>query len=116
MSPRWESHTAWRAQVGECVGAYWRPGFDFNLYPYCPAHISKPKEVKKLYLVPLPEKCFFAVRTTPTSIPLQHCQFDTGIIGGIPTLSALIHVVLSVLVRKLSHLSMRQYCEPWLLE
>ena len=50
-------------QVGECVGTFWRPGFDFNLYPYCPAHITKPKEIKKLYIVPLPEKCFFAVRT-----------------------------------------------------
>lgn len=52
----------WVWQVGECVGAFWRPAFDFNLYPYCPAHITKPKEIKKLYLVPLPEKCFFAVR------------------------------------------------------
>ena len=49
-------------QVGDCVGVFWRPQFDFNLYPYCPAHITKPKEIKKLYLVPLPEKCFFAVR------------------------------------------------------
>ena len=49
-------------QVGECVGQFWRPGFDFSLYPYQPAHITKPKEIKKLFLVPLPEKCFFAAR------------------------------------------------------
>ncbi len=48
--------------MGECVGQFWRPGFDFSLYPYLPAHITKPKEIKKLFLVPLPEKCFFAVR------------------------------------------------------
>jgi len=44
------------------VGQFWRPGFDFSLFPYQPAHITKPKEIKKLFLVPLPEKCFFAVR------------------------------------------------------
>lgn len=49
-------------QVGECVGTYWRPSFDANMYPYLPAHITKPKEVKRLFIVPLPERCYFAVR------------------------------------------------------
>ena len=56
-------------QVGECVGQFWRPGFDFSLYPYQPAHITKPKEIKKLFLVPLPEKCFFAVRPVTVQQP-----------------------------------------------
>lgn len=50
-------------QIGECVGTFWRPNFDVNMYPYLPAHITKPKEVKRLYIIPLPEKCYFAVRT-----------------------------------------------------
>ncbi|KAL3136072.1 Pre-mRNA cleavage factor Im subunit 2 [Trebouxia sp. C0010 RCD-2024] len=48
-------------EIGECVGTFWRPNFDVNMYPYLPAHITKPKEVKRLYIIPLPEKCYFAV-------------------------------------------------------
>ena len=64
--PRLKLDVRW--QVGECVGQFWRPGFDFSLYPYLPAHITKPKEIKKLFLVPLPEKCFFAVRQPHPSL------------------------------------------------
>jgi cleavage and polyadenylation specificity factor subunit 5 len=49
-------------EVGECIATYWRPNFDPLLYPYLPAHITKPKEIKKLFLVPLPESCYLAVR------------------------------------------------------
>lgn len=38
-----------------------RPNFENFLYPYCPPHIERPKEVRSLYLVHLPEKCFFSV-------------------------------------------------------
>ncbi|GAQ91558.1 cleavage and polyadenylation specificity factor subunit 5 [Klebsormidium nitens] len=48
-------------EIGECAEIWWRPHFETNMYPYVPPHISKPKECKKLFLVPLPEKCFFAV-------------------------------------------------------
>lgn len=48
--------------IGECIATYWRPNFDVALYPYLPAHITRPKEVKKLYLIRLPEKCYLAVR------------------------------------------------------
>ena len=47
--------------IGECIATYWRPNFDTTLYPYLPAHITRPKEVKKLFLIPLPEKCYLAV-------------------------------------------------------
>jgi cleavage and polyadenylation specificity factor subunit 5 len=48
-------------QVGECIGQYWRPNFDHHMYPYLPAHVTRPKEVRKLFVVPLPEKGFFEV-------------------------------------------------------
>eukprot|EP00906_Rhabdomonas_costata_P017530 RCo025312 len=51
--PNWE--------VGELLGVYWRPHYEQHLYPYLPPHITKPKECRKLYVVPLPEKCIFAV-------------------------------------------------------
>lgn len=53
LGPEWE--------VGECVGVYWRPNFETILYPYVPPHITRPKECKKLFVSPLPEKCYFAV-------------------------------------------------------
>ncbi|KAK9842055.1 hypothetical protein WJX81_006462 [Elliptochloris bilobata] len=48
-------------EVGECLGTFWRPSFDLAMFPYLPAHCTRPKEVRKLFLVPLPEKCYFAV-------------------------------------------------------
>lgn len=35
-------------------------------FPYLPPHVTKPKEVKKLYVVALPDKCYFAVSTGRT--------------------------------------------------
>lgn len=52
--------TSW--DVGECAATYWRPQHDTLFYPYTPAHITKPKECKKLFVVPLPDKAMFAVR------------------------------------------------------
>lgn len=42
-------------QVGEMIGSLYRPNFETTLYPYPPTHIKKMKEIKKLYLVHLPE-------------------------------------------------------------
>ncbi|WMV07493.1 hypothetical protein MTR67_000878 [Solanum verrucosum] len=48
-------------KIGECVATWWRPNFETIMYPYCPPHITKPKECKKLYLVHLSEREYFAV-------------------------------------------------------
>ncbi|KAJ6764390.1 PRE-MRNA CLEAVAGE FACTOR IM 25KD SUBUNIT [Salix koriyanagi] len=48
-------------QIGECVAILWRPNFETTMYPYCPPHITKPKECKKLFLVHLSEREYFAV-------------------------------------------------------
>lgn len=48
-------------QIGECVAVWWRPNFETIMYPYCPPHITKPKECKKLYVVHLSEREYFAV-------------------------------------------------------
>ncbi|KXZ43916.1 hypothetical protein GPECTOR_77g13 [Gonium pectorale] len=47
--------------VGEVVGVFYRPNFDTVFYPYVPAHITRPKECRKLFVVQLPERCVFAV-------------------------------------------------------
>lgn len=49
-------------QIGECIAQFWRPGFDALLFPYLPPHITRRKELKKVFVVPLPEKAFFEVR------------------------------------------------------
>lgn len=47
--------------IGECIGTSWRPNFDTVFYPYLPPHITRPKECKKLFIIPLPDKALFAV-------------------------------------------------------
>jgi cleavage and polyadenylation specificity factor subunit 5 len=47
--------------IAECVGSWVRPNFDTVFYPYTPPHITRPKEVKKVYIVQLPENCYFGV-------------------------------------------------------
>ena len=47
--------------IGECAGMFWRPNFDTLFFPYLPTHITKPKEAKKLFVVPLADKAMFAV-------------------------------------------------------
>jgi len=47
--------------IEDTIGNWWRPNFEPPQYPYIPAHITKPKEHKKLFLVQLPDKALFAV-------------------------------------------------------
>ena len=42
-------------QVGECLAQWWRPNFETFMYPFIPAHVTRPKECKKLYFINLPE-------------------------------------------------------------
>ncbi|KAI6181597.1 Vacuolar protein sorting-associated protein 13C [Aphelenchoides besseyi] len=51
--------TQWK--IEECVANWYRPNFDPPRYPYIPAHVTKPKEITKIFLVELPEKAIFAV-------------------------------------------------------
>jgi cleavage and polyadenylation specificity factor subunit 5 len=50
------------SQVGECVATWYRPHFEETLYPYVPPHITRPKETRRIFVVHLPEKCYFAAR------------------------------------------------------
>ena len=48
-------------QVEDALANWWRPNFETPIYPYVPAHITKPKEQKRIFLTQLPEKAIFAV-------------------------------------------------------
>ena len=47
--------------IEDTIGNWWRPNFEPAQYPYIPPHITKPKEHRKLFLVQLNEKVYFAV-------------------------------------------------------
>lgn len=92
----------WR--VGELLGQWWRPHFEPPMYPYIPAHITKPKEVLKLFLVHLPEACHFSV---PSSLKLL----------AVPVFELLDNVprygpILSCLPALLSRFTLRCLSEP----
>ncbi len=43
-------------QIGDCLAQWWRPNFEIHMYPFIPPHVTRPKECKKMYLVPLPRQ------------------------------------------------------------
>lgn len=47
----------WR--IHDCVAQWWRPNFETFMYPFIPAHVTRPKECKKMYLIQLPKKSRF---------------------------------------------------------
>ncbi|KAL5638830.1 hypothetical protein ACGC1H_003254 [Rhizoctonia solani] len=48
-------------EIGDCLAQWWRPNFETFMYPFIPAHVTKPKECKKLFLVQMPERKVLAV-------------------------------------------------------
>lgn len=41
-------------EIGDTLAQWWRPNFETFMYPFLPAHVTRPKECKKLYFVKLP--------------------------------------------------------------
>lgn len=68
-------------EIGDCLAQWWRPNFETFMvgltrlrvrlvltwwqYPFVPAHITKPKECKKLFLVQMPERSSFFIILPP---------------------------------------------------
>ena len=42
-------------QIGDTLAQWWRPNFETFMYPFLPAHVTRPKECKKMYLIHLPD-------------------------------------------------------------
>lgn len=82
MKPEWK--------IGECIGTYYRPNFENIMYPYVPPHIARPKEVRNLFLLHLPDKCYFSVPKNYKliAVPLfeiyDHIQRYGPVISSIP--------------------------------
>ena len=42
-------------QIADTIAQWWRPSFETFMYPYPPAHVTRPKECKKLFFIQLPK-------------------------------------------------------------
>jgi cleavage and polyadenylation specificity factor subunit 5 len=93
MKPDWK--------VGECIGTYYRPNFENIMYPYVPPHVGRPKEVRNLYMVQLPEKCYFSVPKNYKliAVPLfeiyDHIQRYGPVIASIPQMLSRFRFIMS---------------------
>ncbi|EGG10959.1 Cleavage/polyadenylation specificity factor subunit 5 [Melampsora americana] len=80
-------------EIGDCLSQWWRPNYESFMYPYVPAHITKPKECKMLYLVQLPEKKVLSVPKNMKllAIPLFELYDNPQRYG--PQLAAIPHIL-----------------------
>ncbi|KAJ3181925.1 hypothetical protein HDU85_003442 [Gaertneriomyces sp. JEL0708] len=80
-------------EVGELLAVWWKPNFETFMYPYLPAHITKPKEMKKIFLVNLPDKKLLSVPKNMKllAVPLFELYDNAARYG--PQLSALPHTL-----------------------
>ncbi|KAI9145541.1 Cleavage/polyadenylation specificity factor subunit 5 [Paraphysoderma sedebokerense] len=71
-------------EIGECIGQWWRPNFETFFYPYIPAHVTKPKECKKIFVVHLPEKKLLCVPKNMKllAVPLFELYENSSRFGG----------------------------------
>jgi len=85
--------------IGECLGTFYRPNFENVFYPYCPPHITRPKEIRRVFLVNLPEKCYFAIPKNYklVAVPLfeiyDNAQRYGPIISSIPQLISRFNII-----------------------
>ncbi|KAK0732829.1 nucleotide hydrolase-domain-containing protein [Apiosordaria backusii] len=80
-------------EVGDCLAQWWRPNTETFMYPFVPAHITRPKECKKLYLIQLPETKVLSVPKNMKllAVPLFELYDNTQRYG--PQLSAIPHLL-----------------------
>merc|ERR1719486_1319417 len=75
--------------IEDTIGNWWRPNFEPAQYPYIPPHITKPKEHRKLFLVQLQEKAYFAVPRNYKLVAAPLFEFYDNSQGYGPIISSL---------------------------
>ncbi|WYZ40236.1 hypothetical protein EsH8_IV_000577 [Colletotrichum jinshuiense] len=80
-------------QIGDCLAQWWRPNFETFMYPFVPAHVTRPKECKKLYFIQLPKSKVLSVPKNMKllAVPLFELYDNTARYG--PQLSAIPHLL-----------------------
>jgi cleavage and polyadenylation specificity factor subunit 5 len=53
-------------EIGDTLAQWWRPNFETFMYPFIPAHVTRPKECKKLYFIQLPRTSTLSLPTAKT--------------------------------------------------
>ena len=48
-------------QISDTLAQWWRPNFETFMYPFLPAHVTRPKECKKLYFIQLPKSSTYGI-------------------------------------------------------
>lgn len=85
--------------IGDLLANWWDIDFSRRMYPYIPAHVTKPKEQLVLYSVTLPEKFTFAVpkNLQLVAVPLFELHDNAAnygtVIAAIPSLLSRSYVV-----------------------
>ncbi|KAI4229439.1 MAG: hypothetical protein L6R36_000893 [Xanthoria steineri] len=80
-------------QIGDTLAQWWRPNFETFMYPFLPAHVTRPKECKKLYFIQLPKSKVLSVPKNMKllAVPLFELYDNTARYG--PQLSAIPHLL-----------------------
>ncbi|KAL8667876.1 MAG: hypothetical protein Q9202_000341 [Teloschistes flavicans] len=79
--------------IGDTLAQWWRPNFETFMYPFLPAHVTRPKECKKLYFIQLPRSKVLSVPKNMKllAVPLFELYDNTARYG--PQLSAIPHLL-----------------------
>lgn len=87
-----QTHQA-KWMVEEQLAVWWRPNFETLMYPYLPAHVTKPKECKKICMVRLSERQVFAVPRNfkLLAVPLFELYDNAARYG--PVIASLPHLI-----------------------
>ncbi|KAI9662782.1 MAG: hypothetical protein M1829_006126 [Trizodia sp. TS-e1964] len=56
-------------EIGDTLAQWWRPNFETFMYPFIPAHVTRPKECKKLYFIQLPRSMDSPKKPEVLSVP-----------------------------------------------
>ncbi|CAG9537345.1 unnamed protein product [Cercopithifilaria johnstoni] len=80
-------------KVQHVVAKWWRPNFEPPIYPYIPSHITKPKEMIKVFTVDLPKHAVFTIAKNSLLVaaPLFEIYDNTHEYG--PIIASLPHVL-----------------------
>ncbi|KAF2179850.1 cleavage and polyadenylation specificity factor, 25 kDa subunit [Zopfia rhizophila CBS 207.26] len=80
-------------QIADTLAQWWRPNFETFMYPFIPAHVTRPKECKKLYFIQLPRSKVLSVPKNMKllAVPLFELYDNTARYG--PQLSAIPHLL-----------------------
>lgn len=59
-------------EIGDTLAQWWRPNFETFMYPFIPAHVTRPKECKKLYYIQLPRHSMSFLPFATMPYPVHH--------------------------------------------